>query len=52
MLRPSNSSRRVSRIPHALIGATHLIAARHVVLALKVHCHAVEAFWLVAFRCF
>ena len=42
VLRPSNSSRRVSRIPHALIGATHLIAARHVVLALKARCHAVE----------
>ena len=42
MLRPSNSSSRVSRIPQALIGATHLIAARHVVLALKARCHAVE----------
>ena len=42
VLRPSNSSSRVSRIPHALIGATHLIAARHVVLALKARCHAVE----------
>ena len=52
MLRPSNSSSRVSRIPHALIGATHLIAARHVFLALKARCYAVEVFWLVAFRCF
>jgi len=52
LLRPSNSSSRVSRIPHALIGATHLIAARHVVLALKARCHAVEVCWLVAFRCF
>jgi len=42
VLRPSNSSSRVSRIPHALIGATHLIAARHVVLAVKARCHAVE----------
>jgi len=42
VLRPSNSSSRVSRIPHALIGATNLIAARHMVLALKARCHAVE----------
>ena len=42
VLRPSNSSSRVSRSPHALIGATRLIAARHVVLALKARCHAVE----------
>ena len=42
LLPPSNSSSRVSRIPHALIGATHLIAARHVVLALKARYHAVE----------
>ena len=42
MLRPSNSSSQVLRIPHALIGATHLIASCHVVLALKAHCHAVE----------
>ena len=47
VLRPSNSSSRVSLIPHALIGATHLIAARHVVLALKAHCYAVE----VLFAC-
>ena len=44
MLRPSNSSGRVSRIPHALIVATHLIAARHVVLVLKARCHAVQSF--------
>ena len=41
-LRPSNSSSRVSRISHALIGAMHLIAVCHVVLALKARCHAVE----------
>ena len=50
LLRPSDSSRRVSRIPHALISAAPatqrklLIAARRVVFAfeLKARCRAVE----------
>jgi len=60
VLRPSNSSSRVSRIPHALISAAPasrrklLVAARRVV-QMCAHCHAVEfllANWLVILRCF
>ena len=46
LLRPSNSSGRVSRFLHVLIGAAPASEencwARHVVLALKTRCRAVE----------
>ena len=61
VLRPSNSSGRVSRIPHALISAVPasrrklLVAARRVVLSFRNVMRVVvqsNFFWLVILRCF
>jgi len=61
LLRPSNPSGRVSRIPHALISAAPasqrklFVAARRVVLCFRNVMRVVvqsNFFWLVTLRCF